>query len=194
MPLISAQDFGSLLMAEEPEDVVRDHIFTGEPFVFSDHPSLYSTLRGIIARGVGLAPESVILVGSAKLGFSLDPSKFGAPFSDTSDLDLLVVSSEKFDQFWIEFLRWHREHESNGGLLDREKLNKHKQGIYWGHISPTDLTRITEDAGVWFDVIRGLGRHQHFGRWKATVRLYRTWRHATLSQIVALRQIARTLS
>ena len=194
MPLISATDFARILKTENLESVVQEHIFQGETFVFSDHPELYDSLRGIVSHGVGLTSESVILVGSAKLGFSLDPSKFGAPFTRTSDLDLLVVSPKHFDELWIDFLRWHRENEENPGLLKSVNLNIHRRHIYWGRIHPTDLTQIIDSSTVWFDVIRGLGRYPRLARWKASVRLYQSWQHARLSQISALKDIAKILN
>lgn len=194
MPLISSEDFADILKTDDLEIIVQEHIFKGETFVFGDNPELYDSLRGIISQGVGLTPESVILVGSAKLGFSLDPSKFGAPFTNNSDLDLLVVSPKHFDQLWIDFLRWHREHEKNIGLLTRANLSDHRRDIYWGRIHPAKLTQIIDSSAVWFDVIRGLGRYPRLARWKASVRIYRSWQHATLSQISALKEIALTLT
>src|SRR5207249_9485842 len=79
-------------------DLVRKHITSGDCFVLS--PSSYYELKARIAGNFGIHPAEVVVVGSAKLGFSLAPDKRYRPFGQTSDIDVTLCSSDLFDACW----------------------------------------------------------------------------------------------
>src|SRR5262249_15813759 len=89
--------------------VVRKHITTGSSAVLDE--SKYYELRNEVAGHFGLHPSAVVLIGSGRTGFSLKPNKRYVAFGDSSDLDLAIVSREKFDEYWdlvFEYCRSNR--------------------------------------------------------------------------------------
>lgn len=74
-------------------------------------------LRGKIADRFQVATASVVIVGSAKLGFTLVKKKaredqlerpIFSPFFEGSDVDVAIVSDRLFDDIWRDLLRfWH---------------------------------------------------------------------------------------
>jgi hypothetical protein len=76
-------------------DLVRKHITSGERFALSANS--YFDLKDRIAATFGIHPAEIVVVGSAKLGFSLAPDKRYRPFGETSDIDVALCSSSLFD-------------------------------------------------------------------------------------------------
>ncbi len=73
-------------------------LLEGVPFVFKQSPMKYVIFREQVADRFGVGSQDVCIVGSAKLGYSPSPYKFGTPFSETSDVDVVVISDELFDR------------------------------------------------------------------------------------------------
>lgn len=49
------------------------------------------------------------MIGSAKLGFSIAPSKLWKEFNEESDIDIVVVSDKIFDIYWQELFEFNIE-------------------------------------------------------------------------------------
>ena len=73
-------------------EIVRKYIISGECCYLSEHA--YCNLRSEVACYFGLCSSEVLVVGSAKLGFSIAPHKRYCLFHDESDIDVVLVSSE----------------------------------------------------------------------------------------------------
>jgi len=89
----------------------RAWLTEGIPYVFSDIPLLFEKIRDFIGNEIGVHPSDIKLVGSARTGYSLDPSKNGKAFSNNSDLDLAVVSHHYFLECEMEFLKFKKDYE-----------------------------------------------------------------------------------
>ena len=87
--------------------IVRKHIIFGECCMLSQRE--YFDLRSEVADHFGLHPNEVLVVGSTKLGFSVVPNKQYRLFRDTSDIDVALVSSRLFDEFWEQVFRYRYE-------------------------------------------------------------------------------------
>jgi len=89
----------ALLIAMDNFDVLaKVFLLEGLPFVFSNSPMKYLIFREQVADRFEIGYQDVCIVGSAKLGFSPSAQKFGVPFSETSDVDVVVISHSLFDQ------------------------------------------------------------------------------------------------
>lgn len=87
--------------------IVRKHIISGDCVILS--PDKYFDLRSEVAEHFGLHPNEVFVVGSAKLGFSVAPNNRYREFCDESDIDIAMVSSMLFEQFWQEVFNYRYE-------------------------------------------------------------------------------------
>lgn len=83
----------------------------GIPYAFRECPAIYEAMRSWLANNLDESAKNISLVGSARLGTSLSPSKLGAPFNANSDLDLIVISGTLFDAVRSEFCQWSRDFE-----------------------------------------------------------------------------------
>lgn len=96
---LQPEQLKSLLKAMDNFDVlVKVFFLEGLPFVFSNSPMKYLIFREQVADRFEIGYQDVCIVGSAKLGFSPSPHKFGVPFSTTSDVDVVLISDGLFDR------------------------------------------------------------------------------------------------
>jgi predicted nucleotidyltransferase len=100
--MITADAFKVILhdLTLSDQAIVRQYITDGAPFVFHDENAKYFRLRQLIANFFSTHPHSVFMIGSAKLGFSINPKHLWSPFTKDSDIDMVIVSSALFDEFW----------------------------------------------------------------------------------------------
>jgi hypothetical protein len=201
----SAEEFGAMLVTRPLEDVARDCVFQGSPFVFRHHPEALQTLRTHLCAELAVPEESVVIVGSAKIGFSLNPDTFPRRFSNESDIDVLIVDQGLFDKVWLTLLKWQYPRRIKG--LDRpdaEWARERRKEVYWGWFVPDkiryeglslpDVLKPLRDISTrWFNAFRGLGQYAALATRNVSGRLYRTWEHALLYHVDGLSQIRERL-
>ena len=89
----------TLLRSMDNVDVIaKVFLLEGLPFIFANSPMKYLVFREQVADRFEIGYQDVCIVGSAKLGFSPSSHKFGRPFSETSDVDVVIISSVLFDR------------------------------------------------------------------------------------------------
>lgn len=141
-------------------------------------------LRAQVSDRFSVPADNVIIVGSAKVGFTLraKPGEDGepdrpafSPVADTSDVDLAIVSDRLFDEIWkacFEF--WHSSGYANSGTYWPRAKN-FRDYIFRGWMRPDWLP--SEGGFVykneWFDFFRGLTSARAAGDYKITAGLYR---------------------
>jgi len=133
-------------------------LFSGDPFAFKERPTEYQKFRDQIAAALKCEAVNIAVVGSGRFGFSLAPHKFGRPFTDRSDIDVVIVDANFFDAAWFELIRYDVK------LLTFENdivqsLREHRTNhVFWGYIEPYNLkTALSVYKKVWFPMFAGLG-------------------------------------
>lgn len=122
-----------LLYPTARQSFIRLWLTEGVPQLFSQSPELYDGLRVWLGKKIGVYPRDIIVVGSAKLGYSLRGC-FGKPFNEKSDLDINVVSSCLFEMSRIDFFAFKEDYENNKIIPKGPKQRKNwkdnsKRGI-----------------------------------------------------------------
>src|ERR1700733_794891 len=93
----SIEDFKSLILRLGNHHILaRVFLLDGTPFVFSKSPMKYIIFKEQVASEFNLGSQDVCIVGSARLGFSPSGHKFGRPFAETSDVDVVLISEPLF--------------------------------------------------------------------------------------------------
>lgn len=95
----SPDQFKELICRIDSHEVLaKVFLLEGVPFVFEESPMKYVIFREQVADRFKVGSQDVCIVGSAKLGYSPSSYKFGTPFNETSDVDVVVISDELFDR------------------------------------------------------------------------------------------------
>jgi hypothetical protein len=151
-----------------------------------------SSLRREVARKFQVSMRDVVVVGSAKLGFTL-VGKRGrpslSPFADTSDIDLAIISQPLFLRFWRRAFRFSQE---SGDWPDANAFRKY---LLRGWLRPD---RLPKDAAFpeqreWFEFFQALTASGCYGPFKIAAGIYYDelfWEHYTS---VALAECKRSL-
>jgi len=192
--------FADVLRTQLLSDVVDKYVFSGQPYIFRSKPKALEALRSHVCRDLKLQPENIIVVGSAKIGFSLDPNTYFQKFNIHSDIDVLVVDSELFDLIWLTLIKWNYPKRWRLEGADWSWAKKRRDEVYWGWFQPDDirLKSIGSSASLkslrdvsrrWFNAFRSLAKRPEFAARDVSGRLYRTWEHARLYQASGLAQI-----
>ena len=113
-------------------------------------------------------------------GSALTPDKFGAPFSERSDVDVIVVSEELFDHSWVDMLTNRRKPWLSLKRITRTYVNEHRERfhIYNGFIYPSLVAEALTIGESWTTTFNGLSRIPPLSSRSIGGRLYRTWEHA----------------
>lgn len=124
--MITVDEFKTKLRDEAISDleIVQGYITHGPAFVFRDDDEKYFKLKRAIAQKFGLNPQDIIMIGSAKLGFSISPLKLWKPFNEDSDIDMVIISPEVFDKFWKEL------YDFNIKLTDRTEEEDRQYRVF----------------------------------------------------------------
>ncbi len=197
----TAAAFLEILTNTALEVVVRDFIFEGTPFVFRDEPELLNTLQRELANALQVVPNNIVIVGSAKIGFSLSPDNFPRNFSDESDIDVVVVDESLFDRMWRGILTWHYPRRRTGlAGAELSWMRGRRRDIYSGWFRPDKirygglmfpevLTPVRDLSTQWFNAFQALSLLPEYAHRSVSGRLYRTWDHALFYHMDGLRQI-----
>ena len=167
------------------DTVFQKYIAFGDSYILT--PELYFELKHDIAVKFGVHSTQVILVGSAKLGFSIAPNKRYQHFGDESDLDVAVISQDLFDALWsIAFDYWNVAGDWNRGADFRDYL-------FRGWVRPDCLPPSIQLADDWFEYFRQLTAGQRFGPFKISAGVYKSWRFLARYQEIAIAQCRQSL-
>ncbi len=130
--------------------------------------SQYEKLRKRIAGKFKINEDRVILVGSARLGFSIAPTKRYKEFNDSSDIDVAIVSTELYEQIWKELF----EFERSGAYWERSKECEHY--CFRGWIRPDKLPHSSSYpfSKAWWDFFRTLTASSEFGPYQISGAIY----------------------
>ena len=160
------------LYVRDLRDIVRKHITTGDPVVI--RPDTYYELRRDVASKFNIHPNSVVLVGSCRLGFSLKPERRYQPIQASFDVDVTIISAALFDFYWDRvFDVW----QNNIVWRTSPDAKKFKTNLLRGWIDPRVLPNLPSLAMSqdWAEFFDKLSRRQVCGRRWINARLYRTW-------------------
>ena len=152
-----------------PTQIVRKHVISGECSILSQ--SQYFDLRSEVADCFELHPNEVLVVGSAKLGFSIAPGKLYQLFSDRSDIDVVLVSSTLFDEIWKVVFKYKYE----GGYWS--KYEEFVKYFFEGWIRPDKLPRsdMFPFGRKWWKFFQKVTNSRVYGDYKVTGALYKSY-------------------
>jgi hypothetical protein len=92
-------DFKKLVLHLDRHTVLAKlYLLEGTPYVFRQSPMKYMVFKEQVAQRFDVGSQDVCIVGSARLGFSPAPAKFGTGFDETSDVDVAIISDVLFDK------------------------------------------------------------------------------------------------
>ena len=107
---MSVEDMKAAIETKSADEIYDEYFISGEVWIFKnlfgEHWfEQYDKFKKYIAQKLGVHYNNIGIAGSAKLGFSLNPTKNFKTFNDRSDIDIIIVSQKLFIEFWEQYLR-----------------------------------------------------------------------------------------
>lgn len=135
--------------------------------------------RMTISESMGISFNSIMIVGSGKIGYSLSPTKkMFAPFSVTeesgrkeSDIDVALISSNLYLTFWDLF---RKSYASKYNATYKNVYNE----IYRGYINEKNIQEVDGCRKAWQPISsesKKVLADKLFIRHEITYRIYRNW-------------------
>ena len=161
--------FRENLRSTELQQLVQKHITFGNCFALSE--AQYFELKSEVGQKFSIHTSQVLVVGSAKLGFSIAPEKRYRAFGETSDIDVVLCSTELFDQFWEDVFEYWARGESWVGIGDFRRY------LFRGWMRPDKLppAKSFERSHQWWEFFRQQTSSGKFGPYKLSGALYKSW-------------------
>jgi hypothetical protein len=202
---MTPQEFRDLAQQQDDQQLLDPCLYDDRmPYAFQPRPQAWDTFRDELASKLMVSRADIRIVGSARLGFSMKPGSNLRSFTDTSDIDLVIVNADLFDQMWFALLvaaypRFPFTTSLSGWLKTR------RNELYTGWLTPTNIRLDAKILGPkarpaldlrtrWFNALKQASRYPTRRHEDITGRLYRTWRHAELYHLHSLAELRKTLS
>jgi len=157
--------FTADLQKEKLEWVVSKWVIENPtPYFFQNDHLAYIQWKNRLASKLGVDPYSIIVVGSANIGFSLNPEKNWISFNDESDIDIAIISNDYFEQAW-HFLKNMKPSERYRLSKEmQEAIKSHESNyIYWGAIAADLVLGVLPFGEKWLSGIGELNKELPLG-------------------------------
>lgn len=146
--MIELDELKRQLDRHSPERLFDDLIVAGSAHYFedeftADHAEQYGRFRQVVGAKFGVGPADVMLIGSAKVGYSLHPDKSFRPFDATrSDFDIVIIAPDAFEDLWLCYLRSHYRRE-------RRNFEGQFYGLFRRFLTTGDLLSSDPEYSRW---------------------------------------------
>lgn len=177
---VSAEALAAMKAAAtlDPKEFVSNYLFRMEPEAFRGGPAAsYEQFQSEIGTRIGIALEDVCLVGSGRVGFSLNRDHLLRPFCSESDLDLVIVSSPVFDECWKE-LHARAEEFSTSDHDESRRFRKTKENVFNGYLRPDQLPLGASLVQAWIPQLAGPFNNPVARMHEVRAWLFKGWEYA----------------
>jgi hypothetical protein len=162
------QAFRSDLAAFDNAGIMDRWYYSGDCAAL--HKTQEAALRRAVSNRFGVSIRDVVVVGSARLGFTLVPKPARPPFSffDGNDIDVAIISQNLFTEFWGQTLA----HWTDYG--DWTKAEKFRLYLFRGWLRPDMLPtgKGFARSDEWFDFFRGQQASGDYGGYRINAGIY----------------------
>ncbi|WP_150129720.1 hypothetical protein [Bosea sp. RAC05] len=139
----------SEILSRSAYDFVSHYIFEPVPFVFHGNMSHWINWKTILSGLIDVDPYDIVLVGSASVGFSLNPSKNYKKFDEHSDVDVGIISAHYFDLAW-RFLRQRRPSWLSLPVEIKRAIRQHQNNyVFSGTIATNSMLGVLPFGSAW---------------------------------------------
>lgn len=173
------QEFRDQLAAKQPHEIVQTYLFDSAPYCFAPDPSLYLVFRKEICDNFNIHPQNFAIIGSAKVGFSLRPDKFGKPFTESSDIDVVLVSEELFQTLWVRLIEFRQTVLFRLDPRIRKNFEDLQKILFFGTIRLDKLSNDFPFAKEWWEFFNKMSTDNRFGPRRIRAAIFKTWQHVS---------------
>src|SRR5437870_13896171 len=102
---MTSQEFRDLLERQSDLQLLEPCLSDDRaPYVFQQKPPSWDTFRDELVSGLHVSRNDIRIVGTARFGFGIKSGFNVKSFSDNSDIDVVIVDANRFEQLWVPLL------------------------------------------------------------------------------------------
>lgn len=201
--MIDAEMIKSDLLLLDTHDFYIKYIVKSNYWYFSDYLQIPSDkvldvldrFKEIVSGNFHISFHSLQLVGSAKTGFSLSPSKKLTPFHDesdtqkSSDIDIAIISEHLYQHYWDKMRQTEK-------IQYKRFYQQLTASIFRGYINDKVLMEIPPIRTEWLSIVSPINKLlqdelkiEH----PITYRIYRSWEDLEEYQIIGIEKTKKCL-
>lgn len=133
------------------ERIMNKYLLFGIPYIYRNDENRYFELKEEISNHFKIQQTQVYIVGSAKLGFSISPSKMFRELNDDSDIDVAIIDNKLFDEYWKNLYSFNINLVSRSTEEDR-RYKRFVDYFFRGWVRP-DLMPVRM-SNEWFEYFK----------------------------------------
>ncbi len=185
----NANEFQQIIARLPEHDVVQQYFFDLFPFCFKENQEVYWELRQQVCSKFDIHPRNFVVIGSAKLGFSAAPDKFGKPFGDDSDIDIVIVSDLLFEKIWLKLLNYRESSYYKLNFTSKQKFNDLQRILFFGQIRMDKLSNSFDFAKTYWTFFNELSIDPKYGPRQIRSAIFKSWTHVSSYYEKSLRDL-----
>jgi hypothetical protein len=163
-----------LIDSRDISDLVSCHLFDAVPHLFDGDATLWRAWRTALATDLDVDAHSVLLVGSAAVGISLNPHKNLKPFDADSDVDVAVLSYRHFEDAWHTLRNLKPTALFRMSRAAQIDIKEHAPNyVYFGSIATERILPALTFGPDWADAIAEASKRDPTTDREVKIRLYR---------------------
>lgn len=173
--------------------LVTRRLFESVPHIFEGDEARWWQWKADLADGLDVDAHSVLLVGSASVGVSLNPDKNAKPFDETSDIDVAVISTRYFENAWhtLRSLGARLHGLPRAAQID---IKQHAPFyVFWGGIATDRILPHLEFGPQWVHALEQMKHRSPTKDRQIGVRLYRDISSLRSYQLRSVRKVRRMM-
>lgn len=203
-----------LLSSKELEQVFQKHIIDGSSYFFNEvmkQSDQEYELRHDLAKTLGISINDIVIVGSAKMGFSLKThqfKEFDSEFKatqnprDMSDIDIAIINKRFFEKTIEEIFHlsryfdhaWINQHWKTN-VFNRTPSNLHKEYALYlakGWLRPDLLPMVFYESAAWRSICEDWRKKINLR--KISIGFYSDWIYLKHYQMKNLEELQKQLN
>lgn len=161
------------LVASDLDSFLSHRLLGTIPTIFEENRVSYMDWKQDLSRLLDVDSYSILFVGSAALGFSLNPHKAFKPFGHDSDVDIAVISARYFDAAWHFFRTLGSTRFRLPSYIQSSIKENLPRDVYWGMIATDRLLPYLPFGPAWVRALESMSRIDPTADRRLNLRLYR---------------------
>lgn len=168
--------------------VFRRHLVLRNSAILSDEQ--YFTLKETISARYKVNFTDVLMFGSAKLGFSIKPTRQWGVFSDDSDIDIAIINGALYESFWVDLY----EYSKSGAYWP--EMGDFRKYFFRGWIRPDKFppSHMFKRALDWWEFFNDTAKSGKYGNYPIRAGLYYNWNFLESYQCHCIEQCQRNFA
>lgn len=135
--------------------IIDKYLLCGTPYIFKDDENKFYDLKNEIANFINVSQTNIFVVGSAKLGFSIAPSKRYEHFNEDSDIDIAIIDEAAFLRYW-KILYEYNTIGRAWSCFEEKEYRKFLEYFFKGWLRPDKFPSAMDEKKEWFDFFSSL--------------------------------------